>query len=146
MNEKIAGLVLMAMGLAVLFFSPTNIIPSITPLPSHLQPLYSNVKAAMPGDSSKDAEALSRVLRATANQFVFDVQRPTPFYGDNESMKWAIKNVGDLSYPIGWRMSDRYPTLPSVLENWLSTRLNQDFTREQLVEEMRSVALVLERV
>lgn len=122
-----------------------SIIPT-KPLDPSLYPLQAQVKTVMVGPTaSQDKEMLEGVLRASANIFVLDAQRPASYYKTGEDLKWAIKSIGDISYPLGWKMSERYPSLPGILASHMESRLGTDEVkdREALVRELRNVADVL---
>lgn len=138
---QVVGLALIIGSLALLFtdkvVEPTN--------PVNRQ-LVSELKATMGSGASNDAQNLGRCLLATANLFALDSQRETPYYQNTESMKWAIKNVGDLSYPLGWKMSEKYPALPTKLGSWLDLQLGKEFDKVQMVEKMRELGYALMEV
>lgn len=141
MNNQIVGVVLVVGSLFLLFSDKLNIGPV---LPDHEvnQQLVSEIKGVMPGGSA-DAENLGRCLLACANLFALDSQRTTPYYQNAEQMKWAIKNVGDLSYPLGWKMAEKYPALPGKLGGWLESQLGQEVDGAKLVDKMRELGYAL---
>lgn len=142
-STQVIGLALIIGSLALLFTDKIHPGPSV---PVNKQ-LVAEVQAVMVGpNSSDDAKNLGRCLLAAANLFALDSQRETPYYQNTESMKWAIKNVGDLSYPLGWKMSDKYPALPNKLGGWLDSQLGKDFDQAQLVEKMRELGYALMEV
>lgn len=140
MNQsQTIGLILIVGSLALLFTD------KLVPTPDGVtvnKALASDIRGVMP-DGSEDAKNLGRCLLSAANLFALDSQRDEPYYKDVENMKWAIKNVGDLSYPLGWKMSEKYPALPGKLGGWLDSQLGKDFTNAQLVEKMRELGYAL---
>lgn len=122
-----------------------GILP-VKPLDPSLYQLQAQVKTALAGPTAdQDAKILEGVLRSSANLFVLDAQRPAPYYKNGEDLKWAIRSIGDISYPLGWKMSERYPSLPGILSSHMESRLGKDEVkdRESLVKELRNVADVL---
>lgn len=147
---QIIGGVLCAISLFMLVPLPNidELVKPIKPLDPSLYMVQSQVKTAMNGPTAKqDAVLLEGVLRAAANCFVLDEQRPAPYYKTGEDMKWAIRSIGDLSHPLGWKMKERYPTLPGVLASYMESKLGTDVKdKEALVREMRNLADVLASV
>ena len=138
---QVVGLALIVGSLAILFTD--KVIEPENPVNRQL---VAEIQGVMGPNSSEDAQNLGRCLLATANLFALDSQRETPYYQNTESMKWAIKNVGDLSYPLGWKMSEKYPALPTKLGSWLDLQLGKDFNKVQMVEKMRELGYALMEV
>lgn len=125
-----------------------DLVKPVKPLDPSLYMVQSQVKTALSGPNAKqDAVLLEGALRAAANCFVLDEQRPSPYYKSGDDMKWAIRSIGDLSHPLGWKMKERYPTLPGVLASYMESKLGTDVKdKEALVREMRNLADVLASV
>lgn len=141
-SNQIVGFILILGSLFLLFSD--KVIP-----PSHPvnEQLVSEINAVMVGpQKSEDATQLGRCLLACANLFALDSQRTEPYYKDTESMKWAVKNVGDLSYPLGWKMTEKYPGLPGKLGGWLESQLGTEVDSARLVEKMRELGYALMEV
>lgn len=139
-SNQVIGVILIA-GSLFLLFADKTILPPDHPVN---KALVSEIDAVMAGPTkSEDAENLGRCLLACANLFALDSQRAEPYYKEAESMKWAIKNVGDLSYPLGWKMSEKYPGLPSKLGGWLESQMGTEIDGAKLVEKMRELGYAL---
>lgn len=140
------ALCLVALVMALPISLPVPGINPVKPLDPSLYPLQAQVKTVLVGPTAKqDKEMLEGVLRASANIFVLDAQRSASYYKTGEDLKWAIRSIGDISYPLGWRMNDRYPSLAGILSAHMESRLGKDEVkdREALVKELRNVADVL---
>lgn len=137
-THQLLGLGIIAAALFVLFMPSVPFIPGPTP---EAKALAAELSTKMSGENVRaDARVLADILKSTANLLVLDTQRKTPFYADTENFKWVIRNVGDITYPEGWIMSQKYPGLPELLAGKLQGSLGEDFTREKLVEELRRLA------
>ncbi len=144
--SQLLGVVLCVVALGLMLPVP-NLIPNLKPLDPSLYAVQSQVKTAMVGPNAKqDAEMLEGVLRAAANCFVLDEQRAAPYYKSEDDLKWAIRSIGDISYPLGWKMKDRYPSLPGVLSAYMTEKLGSEVKKEDLIKEMRNLADVLATV
>lgn len=145
-NNQVIGVLLVASSLFLLFSDKIK-IPGPEPSNPVNQQLVQEIKSVMVGpNASDDAQNLGRCMLACANLFALDSQRETPYYQNTESMKWAIKNVGDLSYPLGWKMSDKYPTLPTKLGGWLESQVGSEVNNVKLIEKMRELGYALMEV
>lgn len=141
-GTQVVGLALIIGSLALLFTD--KVVEPSTPVNRQL---VAEIQGVMYGpNASEDAQNLGRCLLSAANLFALDSQRETPYYQNTESMKWAIKNIGDLSYPLGWKMSDKYSALPTKLGGWLDLQLGKDFDKAQFVEKMRELGYALMEV
>lgn len=143
--SQLAGIVLCLVALVMMLpINLPNPIAPEKPLDPALYPVQSQVKTALVGPTAKqDAKMLENVLRSAANLFVLDEQRPAPYYKTGDDMKWTIRSIGDLSYPLGWKMKERYPALPGILSSYMESKLGAEVNKEALVREMRNLADVL---
>lgn len=131
----------------VLLFAPDRIAMP-TPVPPDVKQLADELSLLMSptaingatNDVGRDTKVLEGVLRSAANILVLDTQRRAPFYDNNESFKWVIRNIGDITYSDGWVMEQRYPRLREFLSQRMESRLREDFTRQDLVAELRLIA------
>lgn len=141
-SNQVFGIILIAGSLFLLFSDKI-----ISPVPPEISPFVKELRGVMVGaDASKDAENLGNCLVAAANLFVEDSKRAEPLYVDNEGLKWAVRNINSLSYPLGWRMEDKYPQLPQVLGKWFEEKLSGDFSKSDFVRELNSVGQALKAV
>ncbi len=137
-SNQVLALIILGASLWALYM-PQSVPFGPTPSPE-AQAIAAELRGHMVGPkASADARVLADILRSTANLLVLDTQRAVPFYPDNESFKWVIRNVGDITYPEGWVMQQTYPTLPGYLAGKLN-KLGEDFTRASLVAELRTLA------
>lgn len=144
---QLLGVVLCVVALAALYVPTGRVNPFKPPLDPSLYALQSQVKTAMTGPTaSKDAALLEGVLRAAANCFVNDEKRANPYYKSEDDLKWAIRSIGDISAPLGWSMSERYPELKRVLSNHMEEKVGSNVDRGTLIKEMRNLADVLATV
>ncbi len=142
-SNQVVGVLLIASSLFLLFGEKIA-LPGPSPSNPVNQQLVQEIKSVMVGPTaSEDAQNLGRCMLACANLFALDSQRETPYYQNMESMKWAIKNVGDLSYPLGWKMSDKYPQAPQKLGQWLESQVGKEPSGAVLVEKMRELGYAL---
>ena len=142
-TEQILGLMLVGFSLWLVY--PGKILP--TPVPPEVSTIVTQIKPLASGETAKsDFKTMSGVLYSTANLFVMDAQRPEPRYKDGDSLKWVVRQVGDLSYPLGFKMQAKYPGLKDVLGSHLEQKLGNDFTKEALVRELRVLAQAMENV
>lgn len=149
-QSQILGLVLCLVSILMVLPIPLN-FPSITPskpLDPSLYSLQSQVKTALVGPTAEqDKQMLEGVLRSVANIFVLDEQRPVQYYKNGDDLKWAIRSIGDISCPLGWRMTERYPSLPGILSTHLESKLGSEVKdKAALVREIRNIADVLASV
>lgn len=143
-SNQILGIALIGVSLFLLYSNP-GVVPSPSE-PVNVQ-LVNELKPFISGpNGSEDAENLGRCLLATANLIALDSQREKQLYKDNESIKWVIKNVGDMSYPIGWKMSEKYPNLPSKLGGWLSSQLGENPDRANFIAKVRELGYALKAI
>lgn len=142
--SQFLGVILCVVALTMLYLPGKGIDPFKPSLDPSLYALQSQVKTAMTGPTaSKDAVMLENVLRAAANCFVNDEKRPSPYYKSDDDLKWAIRSIGDISAPLGWRMSERYPELGRILSNHMEEKVGSNVDRGVLIKEMRNLADVL---
>lgn len=142
-TEQVLGLLLVGFSLWLIY--PGKILP--TPLPPEVSSIVAQVQPLARGaDAKSDLKKMSGVLYSTANLFVLDEQRPEPRYRDGESLKWVVRQVGDLSYPLGFKMDEKYRGLKDILGGHLESKLGKEFSKQDLVRELRVLAQALENV
>jgi len=142
-SNQIIGVLLVVISLFLLFNDKIN-LPSPSPSTPVNQQLVQEIRGVMVGpNASEDANNLGRCMLACANLFALDSQRESPYYKTSDQMMYAIKNVGDLSYPLGWKMIDKYPQAPKKLGQWLESQVGKEPNGAILVEKMRELGYAL---
>lgn len=142
----IRPLIFIVLGLVVLF-APADKLASLVPdAINPLSPLAREINSVVGDRSKENLTQLAANLEAAANLFEQDKNRPVPYYGNEEKLKWATRRINELSYPDGYKMDDVYPGLKNVLGNYLETKLGNSYSHDSIIREFKELAKAIREV
>ena len=95
------------------------------------------------GVSREDARTIANYVRVYGDMVLEDGARDEPYINSLRELKDKLRDMGNLVIGTGWKLGDKYPSIPPMLAEWISV---DNFDRQQFHTQADSLAAVLEQV